>query len=71
LLDAAHIIPDTDPEGEPHVRNGLSLCALHHTAFDRYFIGLRPEFTIEVREDLLVEHDGPTLVHAIQGLHNC
>lgn len=69
LLDAAHIIPDTEPEGEPFVRNGLSLCTLHHTAFDRYFIGLRPDFTIEVREDLLQERDGPTLVHAIQALH--
>jgi putative restriction endonuclease len=71
LLDAAHIVPDTDPMGEPHVQNGLSLCTLHHTVFDRYFVGLRPDFTIEVRKDLLVEHDGPTLVHAIQGLHDC
>ena len=35
LLDAAHIVPDNAPEGEPVVRNGLALCALHHTAFDR------------------------------------
>src|SRR5207248_7568118 len=35
LLDAAHIIPDAQPEGEPVIRNGLSLCTLHHTAFDR------------------------------------
>ena len=70
LLDAAHIIPDTEPGGHPHVRNGLSLCTLHHAAFDRYFIGLRPDCTIEVREDLRREHDGPTLVHAIQALHD-
>ncbi|MBL8529802.1 MAG: HNH endonuclease [Burkholderiales bacterium] len=69
LLDAAHIIPDTEPGGDPHVRNGLSLCTLHHAAFDRYFIGLRPDCTIEVREDLRRERDGPTLVHAIQALH--
>jgi putative restriction endonuclease len=69
LLDAAHIIPDAEPEGEPRVSNGLSLCSLHHAAFDRYFIGLRPDFTIEVREDVLKEHDGPTLLHAIQALH--
>jgi len=69
LLDAAHIIPDTEPGGEPHVRNGLSLCVLHHTAFDRYFIGLRPDFVIEVRKDLMRERDGPTLIHAIQGLN--
>ena len=69
LLDAAHIIPDVEPAGEPLVRNGLSLCTLHHAAFDRYFIGIRPDFTLEVREDLRREKDGPTLVHAIQALH--
>ena len=70
LLDAAHIIPDTHPEGHPVVSNGLSLCSIHHAAFDRYFIGLRPDYTIEVRRDLLTERDGPTLAHAIQGIHN-
>jgi putative restriction endonuclease len=70
LLDAAHIIPDVEPTGEPLIRNGLSLCTLHHAAFDRYFIGIRPDFTLEVREDLRHEQDGPTLLHAIQGLHD-
>jgi len=69
LLDAAHIIPDAEPEGEPLVRNGLALCSLHHKAFDRMFLGLRPDYVIEVRPDILREHDGPTLVHAIQALH--
>lgn len=69
LLDAAHIVPDAAPEGEPVVRNGLALCALHHTAFDRFFIGLRPDYTIEVRDDIRKGRDGPTLVHAIQALH--
>lgn len=69
LLDAAHIIPDGDPEGAPVVPNGLSLCRLHHAAFDRFFIGVRPDYIIEVRADVLDEVDGPTLEHAIQGLH--
>lgn len=69
LLDAAHIVPDVAPEGEPVVRNGLALCALHHTAFDRFFLGLRPDYVIEVRADIRRERDGPTLVHAIQALH--
>jgi putative restriction endonuclease len=69
LLDAAHIIPDSDPLGEPVVSNGLALCALHHSAFDRQFIGLRPDYLIEVRRDILLEKDGPTLAHAIQGIH--
>jgi putative restriction endonuclease len=69
LLDAAHIIPDAEPEGEPVISNGLALCRLHHTAFDRFFIGVRPDYTVHVRPDLLEEEDGPTLEHAIQGLH--
>lgn len=69
LLDAAHIIPDTAPEGEPVVTNGLALCNLHHAAFDRFFIGVRPDYIIEIRPDILLEGDGPTLRHAIQGLH--
>ena len=69
LLDAAHIVPDPEPEGEPLVQNGLSLCTLHHVAFDRYFLGLRPDYVIQVRPDILGERDGPTLVHAIQALH--
>lgn len=55
--------------GEPLVCNGLSLCTLHHAAFDRCFVGLRPDYVIEVRSDIRRERDGPTLVHAIQALH--
>ncbi len=69
LLDAAHIIPDSQPEGEPVIRNGVALCNLHHAAFDKLFIGLRPDYIIEVRADILKEGDGPTLRYAIQGLH--
>lgn len=69
LLDAAHIVPDADPEGEPIVSNGLALCHLHHRAFDRFFLGVRPDYIIEVRPDILAESDGPTLRYAIQGLH--
>lgn len=47
----------------------MALCALHHSAFDRHFLGLRPDYVLEVRPDILREGDGPTLVHAIQALH--
>ena len=69
LLDAAHIIPDSDPRGEPVVSNGISLCRLHHAAFDKFFLGVRPDRIIEVRRDVLEEIDGPTLQRAIQALH--
>jgi len=69
LLDAAHIIPDKDPDGEPIITNGLSLCKLHHAAFDKNIIGIKPDYTIEVRQDILEEVDGPMLKHGLQGLH--
>lgn len=69
LLDAAHIIPDSDPLGEPLVSNGLSLCKLHHAAFDRHFIGIRPDYVVEVRRDVLEEEDGPMLLHGLKGVH--
>lgn len=70
LLDAAHIIPDAEDDGAPVVTNGMALCKLHHAAFDKYFLGVRPDHTIEVRADLLLETDGPMLLHGLQGLHN-
>lgn len=67
LLDAAHILPDSHPKGEPIVPNGLALCALHHAAFDRNILGIRPDFIVEVRMDILQEKDGPMLLHGLQG----
>ena len=69
LLDAAHITPDSDPEGEPLVSNGLALCKLHHAAFDSFFFAVKPDYTIEVRPSILAESDGPMLVVGLQQIH--
>ena len=69
LLDAAHIIPNRLPGGEPVVTNGLALCKLHHAAFDRHFVGIRADYRVEVRADIRGESDGPMLRHGLQGLH--
>jgi len=69
LLDAAHIIADGRPRGEPVVPNGIALCKLHHAAFDSNIIGIRPDLVLEVRDDVLREIDGPMLLHGLQGLH--
>lgn len=66
LLDAAHIIRDVDEGGLPVVPNGLSLCKIHHAAYDRNIMGVRPDLVIEVRRDILDEVDGPMLRHGIQ-----
>lgn len=68
LLDAAHIKEDAEG-GEPIVPNGLAMCAIHHRAFDAQVLGIRPDYQVEIRSDVLEEKDGPTLRHALQGLH--
>jgi len=68
LLDAAHIKEDSQG-GEPVVPNGIAMCAIHHRAFDANVLGIRPDYRIHVRRDVLEEQDGPTLRHTRQGLH--
>jgi putative restriction endonuclease len=67
LLDAAHIIGDADVLGAPLISNGIALCKLHHSAFDANIMGVRPDYVIEIREDVLREVDGPMLIHGLQG----
>jgi putative restriction endonuclease len=68
LLDAAHIKTDAEG-GEPVVTNGIAMCKIHHAAFDGLLLGVRPDYRIEVRQDLLSEDDGPTLRYSLQGVH--
>jgi putative restriction endonuclease len=69
LLDAAHIIPDSEPDGAPVVSNGLALCKIHHAAYDRDILGIRPDYVIEIHHRLLHEIDGPMLRHGLQDHH--
>jgi putative restriction endonuclease len=61
LLDAAHITPDTADSGVAAVSNGISLCTIHHRAFDQDLVGVSPDFHVRVSRRLLDEEDGPML----------
>lgn len=61
LLDAAHIASDLEVRGEPVIANGLSLCSIHHRAFDQDLVGVSPEYTVHVSKRLLNDEDGPML----------
>jgi putative restriction endonuclease len=50
LLDAAHIIPVEHERGTDEIKNGLSLCALHHRAFDHALITVRTDYSISCSE---------------------
>ena len=51
--------------GAPVVPNGLSLCKIHHAAYDENFLGVRPDLVVEVRADV-DQIDGPMLRHGLQ-----
>lgn len=68
LLDAAHIIGDAETEGEPTIVNGLSLCTIHHRAFDNDLVGISPDDEVRVSRRLLEDDDGPML-DVLKGFH--
>jgi putative restriction endonuclease len=69
LLDAAHITPDNDESSSTSVTNGLSLCKIHHTAYDIDIVGIDADYTVHIRQDILNETDGPMLEHGIKEMH--
>jgi putative restriction endonuclease len=70
LLDAAHIIADTnEPLGQPVVPNGIPLSKIHHAAFDAHLIGIDPDFRVHVANRLLKQNDGPML-EVLKKLHH-
>jgi putative restriction endonuclease len=68
LLDAAHIVSDSDVDGFATVENGLALCKIHHAAYDKNLLGISPNYRVEIDADLLNEIDGPMLRHGLQDM---
>jgi putative restriction endonuclease len=69
LLQAAHIVDDRDPSGTATIINGISLCAIHHLAYDRNLLGIDPGGVVHIARRLLDEIDGPMLRNGLQGFH--
>jgi putative restriction endonuclease len=68
LLDATHIVGDIQELGDPTVSNGLSLCAIHHRAFDQNLVGVSPDYVVHVSRRLREDEDGPML-ELLKGFH--
>lgn len=68
LLEAAHIKPDSEG-GPARVSNGLSMCKIHHGAYDANILGISPDLKIHIRESVLQTFDGPTLQHSLKEMH--
>lgn len=69
LLDAAHIIGDDKIHGVPSVDNGLSLCKIHHAAYDANLLGITPDYVVHINSELMDEIDGPMLLHGLQEMN--
>ncbi|RJT97371.1 HNH endonuclease [Arthrobacter frigidicola] len=69
LLDAAHILPDSDKDGIASVTNGIALCKLHHSAFDVGILGIRPDLVVQVQPRIMHERGGPMLRYGFQEVH--
>lgn len=50
LIEAAHIVPHSHELGTDEIDNGISLCALHHTAYDRSLIYFDEQLDILINE---------------------
>lgn len=69
LLDAAHITPDGIEGSTTAVANGLSLCKIHHAAFDRRVVGIDRSYRVHVRMDVLLEKGDVMLQYGLQAMH--
>jgi len=61
LLDAAHIVGDAHSAGAAEITNGLSLCTIHHRAFDNHLVGVTADYEVRISPRLLDDDDGPML----------
>lgn len=70
LLDAAHITPDNASHATAEVTNGISLCKIHHAAYDAHLLGITPDYRVAINAALLEEVDGPMLQYGLKERHN-
>jgi putative restriction endonuclease len=52
----------------PIVPNGLSLCKIHHAAYDNDILGIDADHVVHISRRVLEEIDGPMLKHGLQEL---
>lgn len=69
LVQAAHIIRDTDPDGIAAVTNGLALCPLHHLAYDRDLLGIDADSVVHIAPRLLETGPSPMLGSGFRVFH--
>ena len=62
LIDAAHIIPVAATISTDETKNGIALCSLHHSAFDRNLLSFNEHYKIEVSNTEVARLEAANLV---------
>lgn len=62
LVEAAHIVPVAEAGSTDETNNGIALCSLHHSAYDRNLISFTERYRIEVRGASVDELRGAKLL---------
>ncbi|MFE9788661.1 HNH endonuclease [Nocardia salmonicida] len=71
LLEAAHIISDGKEHGIADIPNGLSLCKIHHAAYDRNLMGISSDYRVHIGSVLAkADDEGPILKFGLQDMDN-
>ena len=66
LLEGAHILPVLEPKSTDETSNGISLCVLHHRAYDRGLITFDSGYTIHVSPKKVAELRAAELAGGLQ-----
>ena len=66
LLDGAHILPVQEPASTDETSNGISLCVLHHRAYDRSLVTFGTDYAIQVSEKKVEELQAADLAGGLQ-----
>lgn len=70
LLEACHIIDwSQDEENRTNPQNGLCLNPFFHKAYDRHLLGITPDYSIIVSDELLVKSAEPTFKKYLQSIN--
>ena len=48
------------------VINGIAMCKIHHAAYGADIFGIKPDYEVGFRADVMTELDGPTLRYTLQ-----
>lgn len=69
LLEAAYISPNASISSSSDLDNGLSLCKIHHAAFDANLLGIAPDHQIRISKKLQHETGDHMLHYVLQTMH--